>query len=213
MVVLLAIHSEISALYKGAIIVLALAVIALLAYYPLGLGAGTGDRSKAEENVRELYKVVSGGAVEVIKTVEQNGLQKVTVRFRDVTGRDILADVFVTRDGEFFTDRLIDLRLQKSSLANQSAFADCLFNKQLRVFGLSSDQGTQAQLQALGAFSGRIYVDCGGQNLAICQQINITQVPVIFFNKNLVQGPQARGWFEQNVQCYMTADGNAPPAG
>ncbi len=194
------------------IVLLVIVVIGLLAYFLPSLGTA-GDRSKAEENVRELYKVVSGGDVEVIKTVEQNGLQKVTVRFRDVTGKDTLADVFVTRDGQFFTDRLIDLQLQKSGLANQSAFADCLFRNQVRVFGLSSDQSTQAQLQALGAFSGRIYVDCGGQNLAICQQLNITQVPVIFFNKNLIQGPQARGWFEQNVKCYMTADGNAPPVG
>lgn len=180
------------------IIILAGGVFSLFGSIPAG-----GDKIKAEANVIDLYKVITGGNVEILKTSEQNGLYKITVRFRDGTGRDTLQDIFVTKDGAFFTDRLIDVGAQKSILGNQSAFAQCLFNKQVRVFGLANDPATQAQLQVLGVFSQQLYVDCGGQNLAICQQLNVTQVPVIFNNGTLVQGPVNVQWFVQNTGCSL----------
>ncbi len=190
--------------YKAAVVVLVLVIIGLLIFNPFA--AAGGDRAKAEESVKELYKVITGSDAEILKTTEQNGVYKMAVRFKNTNGQDTVQDVFVTKDGMFFTDRLLELQAQKSLLINQSAFSQCLFDRQVRVFGLSTDAVTQAQLQALGAFSGRLYVDCGGQNLATCQQLNITQVPVIYSNGTLLQGPLNLQWFEQNAGCYMTAN-------
>jgi hypothetical protein len=193
--------------YKVAIIVLVIIILALVGFMSFNLsGSLAGDASKAEQNVKELYKIITGSDVEIIKTIDQNGVYKMTVRFKDSTGRDTLQDIFVTKDGAFFTDRLMDLQLQKSILVNQSAFAQCLADKQIRVLGLSTDAATQTQMQLLGAFATRVYFDCGGQNAAICQQLNITKVPVIFYNNQLAQGPLDLSWFE-NIGCYMTADG------
>ncbi|GEM_PF-3600079 len=190
--------------YKAAVVVLVLVIIGLLVFNPFAMASG--DRAKAEENVKELYKVITGSDVEILKTTEQNGVYKIAVRFRNANGQDTVQDVFVTKDGMYFTDRLLGLQEQKLLLTNQSAFAECLFSNQVRVFGLSTDAITQAQLQVLGAFSGRLYVDCAGQNLAICQQLNITTVPVIYNNGTLAQGPLNLGWFEQNVGCMMSAN-------
>ena len=190
--------------YRIAIIVLVLIIIAFASLNFTGMAAG--DMSRAEQNVKDLYKLITGSDAEIIKTIDANGLYKMTVRFKDSTGRDTLQDIFVTKDGLFFTDRLVDLELQKSILVNQSAFAQCLADKQVRILGLSTDAATQTQLQLLGAFSARIYFDCGGDNLAICQQLNVNQVPVIFYNNQLIQGPQNLDWFE-GIGCYMTASG------
>lgn len=187
--------------YKIVIIVLVLVLIGFAAFSSGSFGLG--DKAKAEQSVAGLYRLITGGDVEVLKTVEQSGVYKVTVRFNDVTGRDTLQDIYVTKDGIFFTDRLVNLEAQRAVLTNQSAFAQCLFDKNVRIFGLANDPATQAQLQALGAFSVRIYVDCAGANLAVCQQLNITQVPVIFSNNQLVQGPQNTQWFVQNTGCSL----------
>jgi hypothetical protein len=193
--------------YKIAIGVLVIIIIALAGFMAFGISAmAAGNQARAEQNVKDLYKIITGADTDVVKTTEQNGLYKMTVRFKDSTGRDTLQDVYVTRDGSFFTDRLVDLELQKSILINQSAFAQCLAGKQLRVLGLSSDATTQAQMQLLGAFSARVYFDCGGQNAAICQQFNITNLPVIFYNNEFIQGPKNLDWFE-GIGCYMTANG------
>ena len=197
--------------YKAAIIVLVLIIIALVGFFGLSsTGMATGDQKKAENSVKDLYKILTGAEVDIMKTLDQNGVYKITVRFKDASGRDTLQDIFVTKDGSFFTDRMVDLEMQKSILKNQSAFAQCLADKQLRIIGLSTDAQTQAQLQVLGAFSARLYFDCGGDNLAICQQLNISTVPVVFYNNQLVQGPQNLQWFEQNLDCYMTEDGKKP---
>jgi hypothetical protein len=192
-------------LYKAVIVVLIIIIIGLYAFPSLPT---SGNQSKAEENVLQIYKLIAGPNAEIIKTTEQNGLYKMTIRFTDTTtGKDTVQDVFVTKDGAMTVGNLADLALQRSLLTNQSAFAQCLVNKKVAVLGLSTDQATQLQLQVLGAFSGRNYIDCSGNNLVLCQQLNITSIPVIFYNNQLFQGPLAVQWFEQNIGCYMTASG------
>ncbi len=191
--------------YIGIIIVLLLVIGYFVTQKPAQV---TGDASKAEESVKALYEIVSGSPAEVIKTVDENGLYKVTLRVKDATGRDTLADVFVTKNGLFLTDRLVEIEGQKSSLKNQSAFVQCLFDKNVRILGLANDTATQVQLQELGAFSPRIYVDCSGQSLPLCLQLNITSIPAIFNGAvPVIAGPLNRAWFEQNTGCYMTANG------
>ena len=189
--------------YKAAVAILVLIIIGLLVFNTFAMG----DKTKAEQNVKDLYKIITGSDVEIIKMQEQNSLYKVSVRFKGADGRDTLTDTFVTKDGMFLTDRLLDIQQQKSLLTNQSAFANCVADKRIAVLGISTDQATQIQLQVLGAFSNRLYVDCSGQSAQICQQLNITQYPTIFNNGTLVQGPLNVNWFEQNLGCYMTANG------
>ena len=89
-----------------------------------------------------------------------------------------------------------------------SAFAQCLFNKNVRILGLFNDTGTQVQLQELGTFSTRIYIDCSGQSLPLCAQLNITTIPAIFNGAvPVIAGPLNRAWFEQNIGCDMTENG------
>jgi len=187
--------------YKAALVVLVIIIIAIVALPMMGFA---DNKTKAENNAKALFTVVTGGPVDVLKTTEEHGLYRITLRMKNAQGQDIVQDVYVTKDGTFSAGNLVDLEVQKSALTNQSSFANCLYNKNVRILGLSTDQGTQLQLQVLGAFSGKLYIDCGGQNLALCQQMNITNVPVIFVANQIVPGPQPESWFEQNLGCYMT---------
>lgn len=194
--------------YKILVVILVI-VIAGLAYIQTTGGTMTVDKTKAEQSTIDLYKIITGGTVEVLKTDEVSGVYKMSLRLKTAT-TDTLQDIYVTKDGQFFSTNLINLETQKKALAEQSAFTQCLLNKKVVIFGLSTDQATQVQLQALGAFSPSIYFDCSGQNLAVCQQLNITSVPTIFVNGVHVPGPQSVQWFEQNIGCYMSVNGTAP---
>lgn len=179
------------------ILIIIIAGFVLLSIFLMQLG----NQKMAEENVAALYGVISEDA-EVVKTVEQNGLYKITVRFTDATGRDSVQDVFVTKDGAMLTDRLVNMKDQINTLQRQSDFAQCLFDKQVRVFGLSNDPITQAQLQLLGTFSGRVFFDCSA-NQQVCQQLNVTIAPSTLLNSQIVSGLQTLDWFEENTGCSL----------
>jgi hypothetical protein len=198
-------------LHKIVIIVLAVLLLATsFMAFSSTTGMVTSDQSKVNRNVLDLYKLITGKDAEIVKTSDQSGVYKISVRFTDSTGRDTIQDIFVTKDGSYFTDRLVDLVAQTSLLQNQSAFAQCLVEKQVRIVGPSNDNQTIAQIQLLGAFAatGNIYLDCNSDIYrTACQQLNTTQFPVIFVGNNpTAQGPQNLDWFETNVGCYMTKD-------
>ncbi len=196
--------------YQAVIVVLVIIIGALLALSS-GIISGAGaDTAKAEQGVKDIYKLATNSDIEILKTAEESGLYKISVKFKNPAGQDTLQDVYVTKDGALFTDRVLDLQLQKSLLQNQSAFARCLIEKNVRIIGLTTDADTQAQLQLFGPYGLQIYVDCGGQNAAVCQQLGIQQLPIIFNNGTLVQGPVNVQWFGENAECYMSSTGTAP---
>ena len=188
--------------YKAVIVVLAAAIIALLAFYSGILGGGP---SRAEQSLKELYTLATQGEAEIVGAEEVSGLYKVTVKFSVPGGQDSFQEVYITKDGALLADRLINIQLQKSLLAAQAALTQCLSDGNVRIIGLSTDATTQAQLQLLGPYAGRLYVDCGGQNEAVCRQLNIQQFPIIFNNGTLVQGPLGLDWFAQNTGCGLPA--------
>ncbi|MBI3190085.1 hypothetical protein HYZ41_00100 [archaeon] len=195
--------------YKILVAVLVIVIAAL--FYTQTTGSTTMiDKAKAEQNTKDLYKIITGGDVEIMKAEEVSGVYRMSIRIKSTTGTDTLQDIYVTKDGQYFSTVLVNLEAQKTVLAVQSAFTQCLLGKKVVIFGLSTDQATQVQLQSLGAFSTNLYFDCSGQNLAVCQQLNITSVPTIFVNGVNVPGPQSVQWFEQNIGCYMTMNGTAP---
>ena len=125
--------------YIGIIVVLLVVVLYLVSRGPI-TGAVTGkaidENDPAVKEVKDFYKVITGSDAEVIKITEQNGLYRLLLKIKDTTGRDTVADVYLTRDGLFMIDRLIDVQSQKLLLVNQSAFAQCLLNKNVRILGL-----------------------------------------------------------------------------
>jgi hypothetical protein len=86
-------------------------------------------------------------------------------------------------------------------LGNERTFADCLKAKGLIVAGNKSDQATIYQLQAIGNFANRVYFDCTGTNLQICQQQGIEVVPTLFYNGLNYTGAKSREWISSLTGC------------
>src|SRR3989338_192968 len=90
-------------IYVGIIIVLVLGLALLFSGTMTGKATDAGTDNVAATNVKEIYRILTGGDVEVMKVAEESGLYKVTIRFNDATGRSTVQDVHVTKDGKFIT--------------------------------------------------------------------------------------------------------------
>lgn len=93
--------------YKILVVILVI-VIAGLAYIQTTGGTMTVDKTKAEQSTIDLYKIITGGTVEVLKTDEVSGVYKMSLRLKTAT-TDTLQDIYVTKDGQFFSTNLINL--------------------------------------------------------------------------------------------------------
>ena len=69
--------------------------------------------------------------------------------------------------------------------------------------GQTSQPATLSQLEILGNFAYKVYVDCLGANLELCQQLGIEQVPTIFYSDMIYTGTKDLQWFEDTTGCRM----------
>jgi len=67
--------------------------------------------------------------------------------------------------------------------------------------GQKTDPSTIQQLLVIGNFASRIYFDCTGTNLQVCQQQGITVVPTIFYNRMNYTGIKNREWLTSLTAC------------
>jgi hypothetical protein len=162
---------------------------------------GSGN---AMDKVVKVYELLSEGKVEVMKTTEESGLYRVVLRVTTANG-DSLQEVYVSKDGSIITDKVIRTDDYQVRLEKEKAFADCLKEKKLLVFGQSNEQNTVNQLMILGNYGYKVYVDCTGANLQACQQLGITQIPTIALESKVYTGVHDLAWFEQTTGCNMSA--------
>lgn len=194
-------------LYIGVIILLVLAVAAFFLANPFtGKVTDTGTDNAATANVKEIYSILTGGEVEVMKVVDESGLYKVTVRFNDATGRSTVQDVFVTKDGKFIAGTVINTNSYKITLTNDKQFAQCLSDKKLLVVGASNDQASVMQLQILGTFASSVFFDCV-QNQQVCQQSGIQSLPTVLYNSQNYTGLYTLRFFENLTGCAYNTTG------
>ncbi|MCK4496994.1 MAG: hypothetical protein KAU24_02300 [Candidatus Aenigmarchaeota archaeon] len=160
----------------------------------------TGSQQQALDKLTAVYELISEAEVEVLSVEEVSGVYKVLLRLRGTLG-DTLEEVYVTKDGSLITDRIIDTEDYKTRLESQKAFAECLKEKNLLVFGQSNEPNTIQQLQILGSFSYKIYMDCVGAQLEACQQLGIEQIPSVVYDGKSYAGVKNIDWFESLTGC------------
>lgn len=188
----------------GYVIIVVLIVIA--AYFFLSNTKSSAnpalENSTAVQDARQLYALLSDGSVDVVGVTEESGLLRVLMRVR-TQASDQLQEIFVTKDGRFITDKMLDTKDYRVRLENEKGFATCLQQSGLRVFGVPGDVNTQAQLLVLGQFSSRVFIDCSGANLQACRQLGVENVPTIFFNNTLIEGLRDITFFESATGCRL----------
>lgn len=159
--------------------------------------------SSAAEKVRGVYSLLSESNAEVISVKEESGVLRILLRVPLRNGQPALQDVLATKDGSIMTDRIINTSAFASQLQREKAFAECLAAKNVVIAGVSTDANTVAQLQAIGNYAYKVYVDCAGANLQVCQSAGITAVPTIVVGNQSVAGPQPLSFFVQATGCAL----------
>lgn len=162
----------------------------------------TGSQQQALGKLRGIYGLITEADVDVLSVEEESGLYRVLIRSGGTTG-DRVEEVYITKDGSLLTDKIIITDDYKTTLEKQKAFTECLMGKKLMVFGQSNEPNTIQQLNILGSFSYKIFVDCVGANLEACQQLGIEQIPTIVYENNAYTGTKAIDWFESLTGCEM----------
>lgn len=168
----------------------------------------SSSNSKAAESVKTLYELANPGtSFEVVAVNEESGFYKLLLKSVGQAGTTY-NDVYVTKDGRFLSPSVILVENSTAQLLKMKGFVDCLNEKNVRIFGLLnntfSPQGaaaTSLQLQALGTYSGKIYVSCDGANLESCIKLGVSEVPSVLYNNTLYPGARDIPWFEQLSGC------------
>ena len=169
---------------------------------------GLASGSKSAESVKTLYELANPGtSFEVVAVTETSGLYKVLLKSVSSSGT-VYSDVYVTKDGKFLSPSVILVENSTEQILKTKEFIDCLYDRDVRIFGTLnsslSPQGaatTSLQLQALGMYSGKIYVSCDGPNLENCIRAGISEVPSVLYNNTLYPGAKDLPWFEQTSRC------------
>ncbi|MBI4018096.1 MAG: hypothetical protein HY368_00630 [Candidatus Aenigmarchaeota archaeon] len=184
-----------------AVLVLALAFLIYSSY--ISAGQKAAKQEAAVEKVARIYELLTENTVEVLNVKEESGMYRVILATRDAAGSRQVQEVLVSSDGALFTDRAVNTQALLDRVTKEKAFAECLAEKQVLVFGQSSEVNTQTQLQVIGSFYRKVYVDCTGANLQVCQQVGITQVPTTVYNNTPYIGVQTLQLYEELTGCRM----------
>ncbi|MBI2578168.1 MAG: hypothetical protein HYW26_00500 [Candidatus Aenigmarchaeota archaeon] len=190
-------------LLYGLIAVLVLALLFIVYNSYIATGQKTAKQEAAVDKVKKIYETITEGPVEVLNVKEESGMYRVILATRDASGSRQVQEILVSSDGALFTDRAVNTQAFLERITKEKSFAECLAGKQLLVFGQINEVNTQAQLQVLGSFYRKFYVDCTGANLQLCQQVGITQVPTTVYNNTPYIGVQALQLYEQLTGCAM----------
>lgn len=144
---------------------------------------------------RELYAPVHG-ELDVMQVREQSGLYKVTLR----TSGDAYLDVYVSRDGERFSERFARVDEARAAALGDKRFAACL--KAAGVSLLVDDGPTsRAQLQDLGAFAGTLAIPCAREP-EHCRALGARELPSTRGPDGALHGGRHTvGWYETLTGC------------
>ncbi|MDI6826253.1 MAG: hypothetical protein QMD36_03605 [Candidatus Aenigmarchaeota archaeon] len=169
---------------------------------------GNISPGEASKKVKDLYELTFGANVEIISVSEESNMYRVIARVTDYLGQTSVIEVYLSQDGRLVSDRVFKLDEFTSSLQKQSEFIDCLDEKGLKVYGLSTDNVTQIQVgYVLGGsrFLSKIYVDCD-VNPKECEDAGIKVIPSIVYENKIYEGLKTLDWFENKTGCRFKKD-------
>ncbi len=184
---------------KGALVFIIIAIV-------LG-GVGYFAYSKISEgnissNIKNLYELANpGSTIEITSINGQSGLYKILMKGTDATGTNY-REVYVTKDGKLLTENVILVKESISNITRMKDFVDCLYTKDVRIYGLNNQTATLLQLNTLGRYSVNLYVSCDNR-LQDCANIGLRELPSVVYNNTAYPGVGSLEWFETATGCKL----------
>lgn len=151
-------------------------------------------KKEVGENVRKLYEIANpGSSVEVISLSDHGNMYQVILKISTAQGTNYL-ETYVSKDGKYLTENVIHVRESIQQIERMKKFVDCLFEKNVRIFGATAtnvseiNTATLLQLNILGRYAGKIYVSCDGDALQQCINIGLTSLPALVYENKAYYG-------------------------
>lgn len=169
----------------------------------IGSGAAVGfdalkTGGEASQELTSFLENQSGQELEVVQTEKAGEFYRVDVRTPD----NQLSTYFT--DGERFTQNIQDFQQIRDRNTALTDFSRCLSNSGTIMYGNSTQQATQQQIQTLGgaAVVQPIYRDVSNTtNLRQAVQLGVQQVPAFYRNQSVVQGTRSLQEVESFTGC------------
>lgn len=180
------------------IIVILLAIIGFLVYW--SSFSEPGNEGAAVKSVQDAYQLMTENPVEILKVTEESGLYKVTMKTRLQNGQQSVAEAYVTKNGKLLAT-VVNATDYLKALQKQKSFDECLAGKNLLVAGQSTDLNTIQQLSLLGNYAYKFYVDCVGNNLQLCQNAGVKEIPVTVYENYSYTGIKPVQFYENLTGC------------
>lgn len=169
----------------------------------LGVNMDNVSGQEAGQQLVSTLQKQTGQQYNLVKVDEKSGLYRVRVE----NPSSQLQTYYVTRDGSLFTNTVTNLNRVNSLLNAQDEFASCLANRDVRLYGNSSQRATVLQVQLLSQAMGSrnvnsIYRNVNNpQNLRQAAQLGITTVPSMYYNGSTLDGVNNLNRIQQFTGC------------
>lgn len=157
--------------------------------------------------VLETYELANPNTnLEVMNVKERGGLYEVILS----TGQQTHQTVYVTKDGKFLSEVLLNLSQFKETMQSRKEFFNCLKDKDVKIYGALQTNNTQIQratrlqIQLLGGanYLGDIYQDCSN-NLQACVQQGVKTLPSVKYGGKFYGGVKQYQWFQNVTDCSL----------
>jgi len=190
--------------------ILALVIGFVIGYWLVPYFNTLSSEKVVSEKVKTLYELANPGTKITVESIkERDGIFHLILKAQSVTGVSY-REVFVTKDGKLLTEGVIYVENSTRSIKAFKEFVDCLYDKGLRIYGVlnrtQNPQGavaTYLQLNLLGRYSGKLFVDCDGLNVVNCIKANVTQVPSVVYKGKIYSGVKTASFLESLTGCKI----------
>ncbi|MEM7827036.1 MAG: hypothetical protein QXQ40_02320 [Candidatus Aenigmatarchaeota archaeon] len=186
-----------------AIVIIALAFL-LFAFSATGmLTLYTHSKQEVINKIKNIFELSNPGTtIEILSINEESGLYKFILKARSINGVNYM-EVYATKDGKLLIENVVPIESSLERMKKLNSLADCLYEKGVRIYGLSNDTGTLLQLNVLGRNSAKLFVLCDGDMLQQCMSIGIKEVPSVVINETIYTGAKAPEWLAQQAGCKI----------
>ena len=159
-------------------------------------------QQKVLERIKKFYEITNPNTkVEIISVKPESGLYHVFLKLvspRGITYRE----VFVTQDGKYMNEVLINVEKSIEQIQKLKNFTDCLYQKGLRIFGITNQTASLFQLNLLGIYGSKLFIWCD-VNLQYCLNLNLTQIPSVVYQNRIYPGVYPLQWFSSLTGCKI----------
>ena len=169
------------------------------------------DGKECGEKLKDLIRLQSEADVEISAIADEGNFYKMIVRV--LAGNAPLQEIYVSKDCSYMTDKLIKMDTFREQLKADKVFAECLVQKEVRVFGVPQDAASVQQIAALGNFAAKVFVNCSGQMMDKCKELGLKEFPTLVYRNQAYPGVWTREKVATLTECGMgTASGDNPSA-